>query len=249
LGRLLAVLAGGFSLIGPLHRLCLSLKGPGMFSTQSTSSPRAASAESHFNQQPYVNRKATLVKRLLHVGIWPVKWKEQWVGPANMDRANLRINGMDTYALVAAVLLQVILGLYAAVPEPAADDPRIKYYLLQRASFELQMFFLMAATICSTYTMVTFLICKIYAVMALGSYKDVAYETFQFETRSYRIKGFWCLVYSLVFLLIAFSMNLYTRIKGHRGLIMAAVTMIVLAPMLEDWRHILDAAELHVEGF
>eukprot|EP00931_Biecheleriopsis_adriatica_P060268 TRINITY_DN36179_c0_g1_i1.p1 TRINITY_DN36179_c0_g1~~TRINITY_DN36179_c0_g1_i1.p1 ORF type:complete len:275 (+),score=36.13 TRINITY_DN36179_c0_g1_i1:34-825(+) len=186
------------------------------------------------------------VKRFLHIGRYITIFQEKWIGPANLDRANLRITGMDTYALVAAVLLQVILGLYGAVPEPTEDDPRIKYPRLQRIFYEIQMGFLMFAVLCSTYTMVTFLLCKIYTVMALALYKDVSYELFQTFTNTMRIRGFWSLIASMLAFLVSFVMNLYTRIKGNRGLIMTACGLACLLPMMQDWRVILDLASKHV---
>jgi len=189
---------------------------------------------------------STAVKQTLHVGRFPRMWKEKWVGPANLERANLRITAIDTYALVAAILLQVILGLYTASPEPAKDDPRIKYPRLQRVNFELQMLCLMVSVLCSTYTMVTFLLCKIYTVTALSVYKDVAFDLFTRATGPLRIKAFWSLIYSLVLFLAAFCLSLYTRVKGNRGLILCVVAGVVLVPLIQDWRLIFQLASKHI---
>jgi len=189
---------------------------------------------------------STLVRQLLHVGRYPVMWKERWIGPANLDRAMLKITGMDTYALVAAVLLQVIIGLYTSVPEPSADDPHIKYPRLQRIVFETQMALLMIAVMCSTYTMVTFLLCKIYTVLALGMYYDVSYDLFFQGTRRLRVSAFWSLIWSMNTFLLAFALNLYTRIKGNRGLLLAFAGMLALLPVARDWMEILSMANQYV---
>jgi hypothetical protein len=173
-------------------------------------------------------------------------WKERWIGPANLDRAMLKITGMDTYALVAAVLLQVIIGLYTSVPEPSADDPHIKYPRLQRIVFEAQMALLMIAVMCSTYTMVTFLLCKIYTVLALGMYRDVSYDLFFQGTKRLRVTAFWSLIWSMNTFLLAFSLNLYTRIKGNRGLLLAFVGILALLPVAHDWMDILSMASKYV---
>jgi len=185
----------------------------------------------------------TLVRQLLHCGRYPVMWKERWIGPANIDRAMLKITGMDTYALVAAVLLQVIIGLYTSVPEPSPDDPHIKYPRLQRIVFELQMTLLMVAVMCSTYTMVTFLLCKIYTVLSLGMYRDVAYDLFFQGTKRLRLSAFWSLIWSMNTFLLAFALNLYTRVKGNRGLLLASAGILVLLPIVKDWMSILQLAE------
>lgn len=185
----------------------------------------------------------TLLRQILHCGRYPAMWKERWIGPANLDRANLKITGMDTYALVAAVLLQVIIGLYTSVPEPSADDPHIKYPRLQRIVFELQMALLLVAVMCSTYTMVTFLLCKIYTVLSLGMYRDVAYDLFFQGTRRLRVTSFWSLIWSMNAFLLAFALNLYTRIKGNRGLLLAFAGILVLLPIVRDWMAILQLAD------
>eukprot|EP00959_Pyramimonas_sp_CCMP1952_P356145 7458525-Pyramimonas_sp.AAC.1 len=47
------------------------------------------------------------------------------------------------------------------------------------------MVLLMIAVLCSTYSMVMYLLIKIYAVTALGVYKDVAYRAFTVATGSF----------------------------------------------------------------
>mmetsp|Transcript_51333 Transcript_51333/g.101953 ORF Transcript_51333/g.101953 Transcript_51333/m.101953 type:complete len:258 (+) Transcript_51333:57-830(+) len=192
---------------------------------------------------PHSVSTSTLVRQLMHCRRYLVMWQERWIGPANLDRANLKITGMDTYALVAAVLLQVIIGLYASVPEPAADDPHIKYPRLQRLVFEMQMALLLIAVMCSTYTMVTYLLCKIYTVMALGMYRDVSYDLFFLGTKRLRLAAFWSLIWSMNTFLLAFALNLYTRIKGNRGLLLAFFGILALLPIVRDWMAILGMAD------
>lgn len=191
---------------------------------------------------------ATKIKRFLHAGRFPVMWKERWIGPANLERANMRITGMETYAIVAAVLLQVILGIYGSISEPQADDPRIKYPLLQRIVFEAQMVLLMVAVLCSTYTMVMFLLIKIYTVTALGMHHDVAYEVFTLSTARFRSHAFWALITSIITFLMAFALNLYTKVKGNRGIALSAVTLAFVGLLLREGASVLLAADDHIFG-
>jgi len=189
---------------------------------------------------------STLLRQMLHVGRYPVMWQERWIGPANLARADLKITGMDTYALVAAVLLQVIIGLYASVPEPQEDDPKIKYPRLQRYVFQLQMALLMVAVMCSTYTMVSFLLCKVYTVMALGMYQDVSYDLFFQGTNNIRLSSFWSLIVSMETFLFAFALNLYTRVKGNRGVFLASVAIFVVFLLVREVMGIYALAEKFV---
>lgn len=176
-----------------------------------------------------------VIKEFLHLSRWPAIWKERWAGPANLDRAGLRITGFDTYALVAAVLLQVIISLYGSLTEPQTDDPRIKYPRLQRIVFEAQLAFLMLASLCSTFTMVTFLLCKIFSVMALSVHKDVAWQVFTKVTRRHRLNGFYTLISALLSFLVAYCLNIYTKIKGNRGLAFTVFFMLLVGWMVDEW--------------
>mmetsp|Transcript_51577 Transcript_51577/g.99689 ORF Transcript_51577/g.99689 Transcript_51577/m.99689 type:complete len:262 (+) Transcript_51577:41-826(+) len=209
--------------------------------------PLAPASKFSLEKPPKVARPAvstsTMFRQLFHCGRYVVMWKEKWIGPANLDRAALKITGMDTYAVVAAVLLQVILGLYTSVPEPSPDDPKIRYPRLQRIVFEVQMVLLMGAVLCSTYTMVTFLLVKIYTVTSLGLYRDVSYDLFFQGTQRLRLTAFWSLIGSMYSFLIAFALNLYTRIKGNRGLLLAFFGILALLPIVRDWMAILGMAD------
>jgi hypothetical protein len=188
------------------------------------------------------------IKRFLHIGRFPRMWKEEWVGPANLDRASLRIDGMETYAIVAAVLLQVILGLYGAISEPDLDDPRIKFPVLQRIVFEAQMVLLMIAVLCSTYTMVVYLLIKIYAVTALGVYKDVAYRAFTVATGRHRSHAFWALIAAIITFLLAFALNLYSKVKGKRGLVLSIVATCLVYMVLMEGAGVLLSADKYIFG-
>ncbi|CAK9107943.1 unnamed protein product [Durusdinium trenchii] len=169
-----------------------------------------------------------------------------WIGPENLDRAGLRVTGMDTYAIVASVLLQVITGFHSSVEEPDETDERLKYPNLHRLMYEGQMIFASISVVCSTYTMVMFLLCKIYSVMALGLYKDVSYDLFQAATGRFRLRAFWSLIIAMHSFLVAFAMNLFTRIKGNRGLMFFFVGMLGIIPVVYDWQIIYQIAEKYV---
>jgi len=189
----------------------------------------------------------TALRQILHFPVkYPVMWQERWLGPANLDRANLRITGMDTYALISAVLLQVIIGLYGTCECPQEGDPHVKYPRLQRWMFEAQVLALMIAVICSTYTMVMFLLCKIYTVTALAMYKDVAYDLFQKATASHRVHAFWSLIMAMNAFLVAFALNLFSRIRGNRGLVVMGVSLALIIPMLKEWKEVIHLASKYI---
>merc|ERR1712008_611804 len=105
------------------------------------------------------------------------------------------------------------------------------------------MALLMVAVMCSTYTMVSFLLRKIYTVMALGMYRDVSYDLFFQGTKHIRKSAFWSLIWSLNTFLSAFALNLYTRIKGNRGLFLASMGILVVFKVVSDVLGILALAD------
>lgn len=174
----------------------------------------------------------TTVKQFLHVGRYPRMWWERTIGPADLSRADLRLSGWDTYAIVASVLLQVILGLYGSISVPDEKAAR-----KEKLVFEAQMGMLTVAVLCSTFTMVIFLLNKIYCATALGMWKDVSYEVFREKSLDMRVKAFWSLNIALGCFMTAFIMNLLHNLKreGKRRLvIIGTITTIGLVLMVGE---------------
>mmetsp|Transcript_70331 Transcript_70331/g.195777 ORF Transcript_70331/g.195777 Transcript_70331/m.195777 type:complete len:276 (-) Transcript_70331:171-998(-) len=182
-----------------------------------------------------------VVKQVLHVYYRVEIWRQRWIGPINLDRASMKVTGMDTYALVAAVLLQVLVGLYGVIEEP---DPDAK--IGRKIAIDAQIVLLTVAALCSTFTMVTFLLNKIYSTTALGVFKDVAYDVYQLSTRRQRYLAFWSLIVAMVSFLASFSLNLFSKLKGKRGYIATAVTSVVGGVMLWQWVQMMLVANQYI---
>jgi len=192
--------------------------------------------------RPRVPRPALLpsveaVKRFLHISRFPTIWMEEWVGPANLDRANLRVSGFDTYALIAAVLLQVLIGFYGVISEPEEGASKVKHFL-----YEAQLLLVAVSVLTSAYTMVSFLLNKIYAVAALAMHKDVAYAVFTAASGRSRIQAFWSLIVSMVTFLAAFSLNIVSKFKGRKMVLLAVAILLGAAQMGWEWTRIMAVA-------
>lgn len=148
---------------------------------------------------------------------------------------------MDTYAVVAAVLLQVLMGLYGVISEPEEGSGRV-----QRALYEAQMVLLSISVLSSTFCMVMFLLNKIYAVTALGMYKDVAYAAFRQATAQQRVRAFWSLITAMVTFLASFSISLGTRLKGRRGWFLCMTTLSGGAFMVWEWTRMMMLASKYI---
>lgn len=171
------------------------------------------------------------------------RWQERWIGPANFDRQGLRISAQDSYALVAVVLVQVVIGLYGVVEVVKdEDDPSI----LNKRLWEVQMYLLMAACLTSTFTMVMFLLSKVYCVTALAFWKDVSYNTFHTATMMYRNQAFWSMMVSTACFLLCFCLNLQQRMKGPRGYLLTLLAIAIELFFLYQFSIVVDAAESYV---
>lgn len=169
------------------------------------------------------------------------RWQERWLGPANFDRQGLRISAQDSYALVAVVLVQVVIGLYGATSVVDEHAP-----FVTKRVWEAQMMLLMVATLTSTFTMVLFLLSKVYCVTALSFWKDVSYNTFHTATEMYRNQAFWSMMLSTACFMLSFCLNLSQRMKGVRGALLTVVACGILAFFLNQFWIMMDVAEDYV---
>lgn len=181
--------------------------------------------------------QARLREFIQHVNRRLGRLEERWMGPVNFDRAGLRMSGMDTYAIIASVLLQVLIGLYGCINAPEDDDPAI-----EKRIFDAQMALLMIATLCSSFTMVMFLLNKVYAVTALAFWKDVAYSSFVNATMKHRFQGFWSLIVATTCFMLSFSLNLSQMLPGKKGKLITVVAIAFTLFMISDWMNMMVTA-------
>lgn len=163
---------------------------------------------------------------------------DHWIGPVNLSRQGLRISGMENYAVIASVMLQILVGFYCGVGQPDEKSSQTDKYI-----FEGQMILLMIAIMCSTFTMVMFLLAKICNVTALGLYKDVDYATFLQETTHHRAEAFWSMFIGITCFVFAFSLDLLRRVDGQRGLILKATSLMGGLVMLWMWADVMYLAD------
>eukprot|EP00929_Paragymnodinium_shiwhaense_P096496 TRINITY_DN580_c0_g1_i1.p1 TRINITY_DN580_c0_g1~~TRINITY_DN580_c0_g1_i1.p1 ORF type:complete len:289 (+),score=47.07 TRINITY_DN580_c0_g1_i1:123-989(+) len=169
------------------------------------------------------------------------RFQERWIGPVNFDRQGLRISAQDSYALVAVVLVQVVIGLYGAT---APTDDKASGF--RKRLYETQVMLLMIATMTSTFTMVLFLLSKVYCVTALSFWKDVAYNTFHTSTEMYRNQAFWSMLVSTACFMLSFCLNLGQRVKGIRGYMILIMAVVLLGYFLYNFKIMMDVAEEYV---
>eukprot|EP00929_Paragymnodinium_shiwhaense_P014105 TRINITY_DN121994_c0_g1_i1.p1 TRINITY_DN121994_c0_g1~~TRINITY_DN121994_c0_g1_i1.p1 ORF type:complete len:295 (-),score=55.60 TRINITY_DN121994_c0_g1_i1:146-1030(-) len=169
--------------------------------------------------------------------------EERWLGPINFDRANLRISGMDTYSVVASVLILTLTSLYGATSLPAKEEEATP---AQKRLYEIQMVCLMVAMLCSTYCMITFLLNKVYSCTALGLWKDVAYNSFMRDMVQVRLRGFWSMMIALVALMTSFSLNLIDKVGGKRGWAVGGASILMGIWMCVQWADVYNAASHYI---
>eukprot|EP00929_Paragymnodinium_shiwhaense_P011990 TRINITY_DN1184_c0_g2_i2.p1 TRINITY_DN1184_c0_g2~~TRINITY_DN1184_c0_g2_i2.p1 ORF type:complete len:297 (-),score=74.29 TRINITY_DN1184_c0_g2_i2:47-937(-) len=183
---------------------------------------------------PDLMEQARFREFIQHVNRRLGRLEERWLGPVNFDRAGLRLSGMDTYAIIASVLLQVMIGLYGCIDAP--DEKEASE--LDKRIFDAQMVLLMIATLCSAFTMVMFLLNKVYAVTALAFWKDVAYNTFVNATMKHRFQGFWSLIVGTTSFMLCFALNLSQKLPNKPlplGYGVSALAIAISFYMVTDW--------------
>lgn len=221
------------------------------FMLKASAAAGAAVVGIYISEQPspwsHTDRKIDIpdeieVRRFLHVPYkFLAKLNEKWVGPVNFDRQGLRIGAMDTYAVLAGILLSTILGLFGSIygNKPDDDAPQV-----EKITYDFQVFFGSVAAMASAWTMIIFLFNKIYCVKALSIYHDVNYAVFLSATREYRVRAFQSLIVAFVAYLIAYASVLLGTVKGKKGIAIAVGIVAFSVIMLMEASNIINEAQV-----
>lgn len=92
------------------------------------------------------------------------------------------------------------------------------------------------------------MLCKLFSAISLGLYKDVAWELFVEAAKRHRLHAFYALISAILTFLAAFVLNLFSRIKGKRGITFTILFMLPIAWMVRLWVDIVLIGEKYIYG-
>jgi hypothetical protein len=148
----------------------------------------------------------------------------------DIARASFRLEGIDTYSIVAALLLQAALKLYSDFPKDL-ETTVDKKEKLKKILFILSAIISM---LCSAYTTVVFSLLCLYSKSALGFGQDKSFLDFFAATALVRKRAFDSLIVALLSFEVCFITSLSINYDGRLrwwSVIMATIIAIM------SWMH------------
>lgn len=162
----------------------------------------------------------------------------------NVARAAVRVEGIDTYSILAALLLQAALKLYSTTPKDleSSVDKKEKF---QKFLF---IFSSTLSMICGAYTTVIFSLLCLYSKTALGLGKDSAFVDFFTATAAVQKKAFISFLVSLVSFEVCFITSLSLKYEGRLRSLCVIVASIIITLSWIHWQMIVSTASRLLPG-
>lgn len=158
----------------------------------------------------------------------------------DISRVRMRLEGLQAYGTLCALLANGCLRLYSAVKDDTKkgkiDDNDNTTRMNQTTRFVLDAFYVLIAisVLSGSYTTVVFTLLALYSKTALGRGYDAQFLQFWAAAADLRESGFEAFLYSLVSFEIAFILSLFLKTEGKRRKIV--VTLASGMALFSFWR-------------
>jgi len=167
----------------------------------------------------------------------------------DLDRVKIRLDGLSSYGVVTALIMNAGLRLYSATPkkmgtesgpDDSADDKRRQK--IENFTKVLFGFSVVASILAGAYTTVVFSLLGLYSKTALGLRRDLQYLEFISSTAQIRETAFDSFLLSLVAFEISFVSSIFLQYKGRvRWWLSGAATIAIFATFWQ-WSSIMTTA-------
>jgi hypothetical protein len=155
----------------------------------------------------------------------------------DLDRASIRLESIDSYAVVAALLLSAALRLYASTPRELEAG--------QRRENSAKVAFMISAglsIICGAYSCVVYSMLGLYAKTALGLGLDSAFLNFFERTTPVRHGAFLAFVTALSSFEVCFIISIVLNYDGRVRICAASLGILIAIISLFHWKRIINLA-------
>jgi hypothetical protein len=183
----------------------------------------------------------------------------------DIGRVKMRLEGLQAYGTLCALLANGCLRLYSSISAPNRsstssssgdqqqdDDNRegkSKFFSKElRKHLAYDGFFLsvVLSVLSGAYTTVVFTLLPLYSKMALGRGFDRQFLDFWAATAQIRETGFTAFLASWVSFEIAFVLSLYLRTRGRRKRMLVTVATIICMASFWEWTTVMKLASEHL---
>lgn len=158
----------------------------------------------------------------------------------DMDRVTLRLDGLDSYAVLAAIVLGAAMDVYGSV------EAR-KYSLRrERIARHVHGFGVLTSVLSSVYVVMVFSLFNFYAKTAIGIGADNVYFKLLDATSRMRVHGFEAFLLSLVGFEFALIANIFLNSKGRARWVFSILCAIGTAFSIKDWGFVVRCATKYI---
>jgi hypothetical protein len=158
----------------------------------------------------------------------------------NLDRVNLRLGGLDSYAVLAAIVLKSVMEVYQSCQTSKLSQRQ------ERIAQYVHAFSTVASVLSSLYVIMVFSLFNLYAKTAIGTGADHIYLKLLDATSSMRMLGFEAFVLSLVTFEFALVANVFLNFKGRARWLFSSLCALGKAWCLRDWNFVMHCASKHI---
>jgi hypothetical protein len=156
----------------------------------------------------------------------------------DLARTSIRLESLNSYAIITALLLNATLKLYTMTPKQT-DSSHHKLENIARVIFVLSAGLSM---ICGAYTTVVFSLLGLYSKTALGLGRDQAFLQFVAATAQGRQRGFNSFLTALLSFEVCFVASLLLNYDGKIRWWLLSLSSIVAILSWSHWQSIIAIA-------
>lgn len=150
-----------------------------------------------------------------------------------VNRARIRLEGLSSYATIAALIMNSALRIFTTVPVSHHPDR------VERAIAVLVLLASTVSIIAGSYTTVVFTLIGLYGKAALGRQQDAAYLAFFSQTVYYRQVAFKTFILCLSSFSASLCLDLLLKLKGRWRWVAFTACSLATCVMLRQWLQVI----------
>ena len=157
----------------------------------------------------------------------------------SLERASLRLDGLEVYALVGALQAGTSVAMMQEVTIGGNGEDGYYFDTILQASFLLCG---TAATLGGIYATIMFALCSLYGKTALGMNRDDMYEYFMKKTGPYRMRAFNAFTTSLLLFCFQVVMLFGMKVSGRLKIPLCIIIGVIIWLGRRDTNALIGAA-------
>ncbi|CAB9496452.1 expressed unknown protein [Seminavis robusta] len=163
----------------------------------------------------------------------------------DLGRVRMRLDGLQVFATLAALLTNGCLRLYSSVTPPSQEDEKRLSWRDRRA---LDLFYVCTAIsiLSGSYTTIVFGLLSLYSKTALGRGLDDPFLEFWAASTNIRESAMESFLWNLVSFELAFILSLFVRFSGKRRIRLVCLACIISCISFSRWTQILILASKYL---